>query len=126
MPAGSGEVIYQATPGFAEAPAATTVNDDLYSAPVKPARPGGDAATSSTESSQSKKPTGSAGDFIKANVFKKTDRAAAEALLVSHSGGPSVGLFLLRHKNKTSTVLAMVTDTAPEFVHHVLEETAVG
>ena len=61
-----------------------------------------------------------------ASVFKKTNRAAAEALLAAHHGGVEVGLFLLRRKNKTSTVLSMVAKTSPKFAHHVLEETDAG
>ena len=73
---------------------------------------------------------GDGSTFAAASVFVGTDRKAAEAVLASHSGGVRVGLFLLRHKSATSTVLSMVVGAAaqgpPKFAHHLLAGTDAG
>ena len=69
-------------------------------------------------------------------------RAEAEQMLATYSGeakvggavvhqpGVEAGLFLLRGKSKTQTVLSLVTAEGfmapPLFAHHMLEATAKG
>ena len=68
-------------------------------------------------------------------------RAEAEQKLATYSGevkvggavvhqpGVEAGLFLLRGKSKTQTVLSLVTDAStapPSFAHHTLQATAKG
>ena len=87
------------------------------------------SVTDAHELDQGPTTSGGGSAFTTADVFMGTDRAAAEAVLASHSGEVRVGLFLLRHKSKTATVLSMVTGAShgpPKFKHHILAVTDTG